>query len=261
MPTKERPNEKIARWIVSRVLECRVSRFEDGKQDSQVDALIHPTGGDPVGMEIVGDHDPDFNEQWSAMDKINHKIEVPGLRRRWSVSLSRSARVKTLVRVLPDLMLRLEAGDITWSRWQVPEEFAAIGVQSAHPIDDQRSGIVHLNAEGWSGIAGEPQLSPWIQDMFARHPDVPTKLAAHPSREGHAFLWVTTVSDYAVQFTLEDRSQGLPTDRPDLPDGVTHVWVASSLTSQGVVAWFPDRGWWRTPWQWPDEPLLIPDSF
>lgn len=256
----ERPNERLARWIVAEVLRPPVRRFEDGRRNAQVDAEIvlqdHRTG-----LEIVSDQDPVFNGQWAALEKIGHKVEVPGLERRWIVSLTRRAKIKDVVVGLPTLMLRLPSGEITWPRWGVPDEFERVGAISAHPIEDERSGVVHLTTEGWSGSAGESVLSPWIDEMFSRHPDVPHKLAAHPTADGHAFLWVTTSSDFAVQFALEDRGQGVPTDTPTLPEGVTHIWVAGSASSQGVVAWFPDGGWWRTPWQWSNRPPVIPDDF
>lgn len=58
----ERPDERAARQIVARVLGLRVSRFEDGTSDSQVDALIHGSDG-PAALEVVGDHEEAFNAQ------------------------------------------------------------------------------------------------------------------------------------------------------------------------------------------------------
>jgi hypothetical protein len=81
--------------------------------------------------------------------------------------------------------------------------------------------------------------------------DVPAKLAAH--------IWVTITSDMGVQMQLEPgEDQPFPVTPPQLPAGVTHVWVAHQVRFKGVLAWFPDRGWWRTAWTWPPERQVAP---
>jgi hypothetical protein len=248
----ERPNERRARRIVAQALGCEVRRFEDESANAQVDAEILLPGG-AAGMEIVADHDPAEMSQWNALAKLNHEVPVPQLQLRWIVTLRRSAKVKNAAKELPRLMPMLERGEIQWPRRGAPPEFERIGVDDAIPItnDDRPGGRVHLMAEGRSGSAGTSNLAPWIASMFDRHPDVSRKLNAHPTEHGHAFLWATGATDFDVQFALEDRGQALPREAPFLPIGVTHVWVGGGMSSQGTLAWFPDRGWWRTSWQWP----------
>lgn len=156
-------------------------------------------------------------------------------------------------------MMRWEAGELApLPKRNVPRELDRLGVDSAYPIADDGSGIIYRNGAGWSGSAGAPQLASWVEDMLGRHDDVARKLESHPTRDGHAFLWATMSSDYETQFCPEDRRQDLPQDSPRLPNGVTHVWVGGLMSSQGVLAWFPDRGWWRTPWKWPTSREQLP---
>lgn len=249
---EERRNELFARLVVAQALGCVVERFEDGSRDSQVDAqILHPHGA--AGLEIVADIDPEQSSMWGALDAVGHEVYVDGLTRRWIVSLRRSASVKKAVAAIPALMLSLERGDLHLQRARVPAALDAIGVKSVYPItgDDRAGGRVHLKMEGWGGSAGREELTPWLSQMFERHDDVRRKLAAHPTADGHAFFWVTSGSDFSAQFALENRGQDLPTLVPELPRGVTHVWVGGLSSSQGVLAWFPDCGWWRTPWVWP----------
>jgi hypothetical protein len=176
------------------------------------------------------------------------------------VSIKRDAQVKRIAADLPELVARLESGHLVWPRFgKAPSEFKELGVRNAWPSSDD-GGVIYLLSEGWAGWEGR-ELTPWLDQMFERHPDVPAKLAAHPASAGHAFLWVTASTDFSVQSCLEDRGQPLPSETPTLPEGVTHLWVASSMSSQGVLAWFPDRGWWRTPWEWSSEPPQIPAGF
>lgn len=257
----EKPNERAARHIVSEVLGVPVTRFDDGSAPSQVDALVHYPDGTGA-LEVVGDHESAFNEQWAALEKVRHRVDVPGLRSVWSAQLERRAQVRRVAQELPALVLRWQ-DDLSrrHARSELPQELTNLGVIMLYPLEDnQRSGYVNLHAEGWGGFAGSKKMSSYVERVLAQHDDVPRKLAAHPTPEKHAFIWTTIGTDYSIQFQLEDREQSLPTEPPKLPNGVTHVWVGGSFNSQGVLAWFPDRGWWRTPWSWPTDQALVLDD-
>ena len=256
---KEKPNEVLARHVVSQSLGLPVRRFEDGKADSQVDAVIEFPDGREAALEIVADHEGAFNAQWAALEKVGHQIEVPELAHVWSAQLARRARVKEVVKQLPSLVVALEgAGFLDPGRGgSMPADVARLGVQMLYTLDDpDRSGRINLHAEGWSGWASSESINDYVERVLTEAADVPAKLAAHPLREKHAFIWTTIGSEYGIQSRLERREQPLPEGAPDLPRGVTHVWVAGSFTSQGVLAWFPERGWWRSGWEWPESGVL-----
>jgi hypothetical protein len=253
----EKPNERLARHIVSTTLGLPVTRYEDGTADSQVDALIHGSEGAAV-LEIVADHEASFNAQWDALERVGHRVEVPGLRRAWSAQLARRSKVNGVVKALPLLMRRLE-GQLNDARRprDLPEALTRLGIKMLYPLDDdKRSGYVNLHPEGWGGFASSETMGHYVERILANADDVPSKLAKHAASEKHAFIWTTIGTDYGIQFQLERRDQPLPKDPPRLPQGVTHVWVVGSFTSQGAVAWFPDRGWWRPDWAWPEDHSL-----
>lgn len=259
----ERINERVARHIVSQALNVPVSRFEDGLADSQVDALIHYPDRH-AALEVIGDHEEAFNRQWAALDRLGHRLIVPGLRYRWCVQLARRAKINEVARKLPAMLLRYEDEPDELSsaraRWgTAPDNMAALGVLMVYIIGGGPAGRVDLHVEGWSGSAGSGAVGAWVAEVLESQPDVPAKLLAHPTSEKHAFIWTTIGSSYSVQFAIENRAQPLPEVAPELPEGVTHVWVAGSFTSQGCLAWFPDRGWWRVPWAWPSGPLELAD--
>jgi hypothetical protein len=245
----EKPDEEAACQIVASALGVQVSRFEDGRANSQVDALIHDPNG-PSALEIVGDHEDAFNAQWKALERIDHVLNVPGLIRVWTVVLTRAASVRRIARDLPPHLLDFDTNYVATTygraRRKVSPEMARLGVIHAYPVDgDSRLGRVNLHAEGWSGSTGAATMAEYVERILAEADDVPSKLAAHPSPDKHAFIWATIGTDYGVQAQLENRDMSLPQQAPALPNGVTHVWVAGSFTSQGVLTWFPDRGWWR----------------
>lgn len=201
-------------------------------------------------LEVIGDHDDAFNRVWRAIEKYGKDLHVAGLRSRWVVTVTADAHIKGLVRTLPARLLAAQdepGADAGWRRPRLPEMLDDLDLNGAYPCAGEPVGQVRLRHPGWSGTAGADAISLWIGQVLARQADVPVKLAAHPSAQKHAFIWATIGSDYGTQLDLEDRGQPLPTSAPVLPAGVTHIWVAGTMSSQGCLAWFPDRGWWRVP--------------
>lgn len=263
--TAERPNERVARYVVSTALGVEVRRVEDGSAPSQVDASFVYADGRRAMLEVVADQDSPVDAQWAALEDVEHRLTVPGLRGTWIAHLTWQAKVRDVGRDLPRLAIqwqhRLKASDSTGRlRGMLPLSLHRLGVRAFDKLrEGDDPGVIRLMTEGWSGTAGSDELGPFVDRVLGQHRDVPAKLARCSADERHAFIWVTTASDFAAQYALEDRDQPPPTTAPNLPGSVSHVWVAGSSPSQGVLAWFPDRGWWRTPFVWPTEGPLTMD--
>ncbi|MEE6297187.1 hypothetical protein [Georgenia wangjunii] len=259
---KERPNERAARQIVSSILGLPVLRYEDGTTNGQVDALIVKPEGN-AALEIIADHEDAFNAQWKALNRIGHKILVPELDHAWSAWLARRAQVKAVVRHLPAIaMAAQESAKVGASLdAQTEETMDRLGISALNPLEHDRTGVVKLHAEGWGGVVTDRSMADFVEQVLRDAPDVARKLNTHSTSERHAFIWSTIGTDYAIQFQLERRDQPLPTEVPRLPSGITHVWVAGSFNSQGVLAWSSDCGWWRPDWGWPTSgPLPLNDD-
>ena len=251
----ESPDEELARDVVSKVLGVPVKRFEDGTAPGQVDALIYYSDRD-AALEVVADHDPDYNKQQDALRRTKDQIEVSGLRKSWMVLLSRRANINRVKAALPELLLGFQDNPPPQrpqrQPWDEPSELDRLGVTKAQPMDRSSvSGRVWLVPQAWAGFAGtEHTIGEWVTKVLRREADVAAKLAAHPDvAERHAFIWATPISDMEVQTQLEPGDDHpFPVTAPTLPDGVTHIWTAGQLFSQGALAWSAHRGWWRTPW-------------
>lgn len=259
----EKLNERVARHLVARALGVSVSRHEDGTKDSQVDAMIHGADG-LEALEIIADHEAGFNAQWAALERLNHRLEVPGLRRDWSVQLVRSARVKDIAKYLPALMLALQDEQVPSGPERpraVSNDMARLGVQVLYPLSGAGSGRVHLRAQGWGSPAASKTMARFVEQVLDAAPDVPHKLSQDSAPRKHAFIWTTIGTDYGIQSGLERREQPLPLESPVLPSGVTHVWVAGSFGTQGALVWFPERGWWRPEYPWSEgEPSSLVEN-
>jgi hypothetical protein len=238
---------------VSAVLGVPVKRFEDGTAPRQVDALVQYPDR-LAALEVWADHDPDLNAQWEALERMNYQLQVPGLRQSWGVILKRKAKIKRLASELPSLLLALQNDPAPRPSWRVPPGLERLKVSRVWPIAGAQSGLAYLHMQPSGGFAGDERtVGEWVTTVLSgRAADVPTKLADHPGvAERHAFIWIRPNSDFGVQAQLESGDDHpFPTTPPLLPEGVTHVWVAGSTWFQGVLAWFPDRSWWRTPWTW-----------
>jgi hypothetical protein len=250
----EGDDERLARGIAETVLGVPVKRFDDGTANSQVDALIHYPDRE-AALEVVADHDKAFNAQQDALHDSKDRIDVPGLRESWTALLSRKAKIKTIKEALPALLLALQADPPPTRSYRTPA-LDQLGITSAWPMTSSVPGRVYLVPQPWGGFAGtEHTVGEWVTRVLDEQADVAAKLAAHPDvTERHAFIWATPTSDMEVQIQLGPGDDHLfPVTAPTLPTGVTHVWVGDRQWSKGVLAWFPDRGWWRTPWKWPTE--------
>jgi len=103
----ERPDERLARHIVSTVLGVPVERHDYGTAPRQVDALVcYPDR--VAALEVVADPDKEFNDQQVALYGKKNPLEVPGLRKSWIVLLSRQAKINNVKRALPALLLDLQ---------------------------------------------------------------------------------------------------------------------------------------------------------
>jgi hypothetical protein len=255
-------NERMAFKVVGDGLGVEVVPYDDNSRPRMVDALIPPDGA----LEVIGDHDSDFNALWKRLNRSGHGVEIPTLKHGWHVGIAHSANVNRLTKALPAFLLGLEAHGIR-STTEAPirppygatadidKQMEALGIQSARQDSAMPKGRVQFWAMGWTGTsdADNDVLADWVGTVLANQTDVASKLGDHPGvTQRHAFIWATVGTAYAVQRCLEaDGPLPEPLTAPELPGGITHIWIAGGMSGQGVVAWFPDRGWWRTGWRWP----------
>jgi hypothetical protein len=119
---------------------------------------------------------------------------------------------------------------------------------------------VVISARILIGREGNPNALPaWAaQFLTDTAPDVPQKLAASGHPERHAFIWATFTTPYEIASILD--GDAFPTQAPQLPDGVTHLWVGAWYARTRTLYWRPDHGWseaYRIP---PDGRLDLSES-
>jgi hypothetical protein len=188
---------------------------------------------------------------------------VPDIAGGWSAGLHPTANFKRIRQELPALLQSLESQgihdpqpEVDWEPGPHKEAIRSLGVVRLAQHGTDFPGAVYLNVEqdpertgGLSPTDGRPLLD-WL-DVWLARPDKAdniAKLAASNADERHLFLILPSFADApfgVVDMLIRDDSP-LPDTSPDLPPGVTHLWMLSTWNfSSTGIRWSPDDGWSR----------------
>lgn len=288
----ERPLERMARAIVANHLDTLVDRSDDGTAPGQPDGLIYLTEGGYAPLEVVSDHDGDYNRLSDALahqgETITTTPDDPG----WYVALHHRSNLKRIRNLLPTILRELPPAEFL--EGAVPADTWAAGPDHVDRLDQLASlgvsylaaypdvpGLIGIGTKGWSSWGDPIDVVPWVARVLDREADVAEKLERHGGPQRHAFLWATLGSAWAINSALdwhEDspplpkpigpeideefwdmllgpehlRPEPAPLTDPDLPAGISHLWLASTLSGRGALHWSPDGGWERTGWRTPE---------
>ncbi len=218
--------------------------------------------------EVVTDIDEQYSAMVSAVRDVQ-EVPAPCLGRLWWVTVSPSARLRTLVTTLPEL-LRVAEDAKAYFEIVVPQQnlerhsadavrrLANLGVVqlASRPLGTGEPGKVLIHGEGTGGPAqlDWPSFDRWLAAFLfdKKRADVRKKLDASGSMERHVFIGASFSTPWAAYHALSDEYRDLPPSDPKLPTEVTHLWAWSYPIGR-CIAWFPDTGWfdpssrWATP--------------
>ncbi|WP_414173038.1 hypothetical protein [Clavibacter tessellarius] len=260
--------ERWARKIVSESLGVPVDRYDDGLENGQVDAVIRTEAG-PAPLEVVGDHDGAFTKTWNRLKANEFRFVADPEQPSWHVIVSRSAQLKKLEKSLPAQLASMTYADNPFDypsatnfdseddyeeRLRTRQALERHGVQWLAPIDG--TGIIRASVEGWNSWEDPIEFLPWIPRILNRHPDKAAKLQRFGGAETHVFIWATVGKVWSVNSMLmqdDDDQPSMPQGAPVLPDGVTDVWIASTMSRRDCLHWSPRTQWERFEWEPDDE--------
>ena len=250
------PHEEQARQLVEAYLGVPVVQHDDNTKPADPDLRIEYADRPHAVMEIVRDAD---RRRVELLANVAKRGEVPAparLRASWNVMVAEDARISTVVATIGDLLLYAEQQRLPATfrarRGSTDDTFAALlagsGVDtiSAYPPNPATGPEITLiaPARGYH-VGGWDALNAWLDDVFAREPDVPAKLLRSKFPERHAMIVTTFAGNFDIfAALLGDRSgmdlPALPVEPPQLPDGVDAVWIWGPSR---LIAWLPDTGW------------------
>lgn len=254
-----RPEEVFASRCIRRALGgVEVRQHDDGSEDGMFDLEVRRGDRPVAAVEVTMAADEPSIKLWRALDS-GRRLIFDDLAGGWIVALRPEARAREVLQYLPNLLRDLEAAEVhsvrpdgvhggefehRAERLRIADLFQSAG--TAYP------GSVLLNVEqpqekttgcvADTGDAIAEWLGPWIRARRARKIG---KLRRSGANERHLFVVLPGDADapFAVTDLLLRRDGPLPTIPPDLPDGMTHVWVVSTWDSGHGMRWSPEDGW------------------
>lgn len=238
--------------MVREALQVPVCHHDDGSAPSMYDLVAH-LGGRLAAIEVVAAADAGAVELWNLMNG-NGRWTDQRLSGGWAVTVRPGARWQILRTELPDLLLAAENAGVKEFRSErdrpmtpLGSQAAALAVIRAVQGGTEFPGSIYPTFEPSAGFSDSgATLVAWIGD-YLRLPttrDVLGKLEASGADERHAFVFVPgfSTAPLPVEMLLMGSEPGVPVDPPDLPDPVTHIWVASTWNSPVGLRWGPE-GW------------------
>jgi hypothetical protein len=174
----------------------------------------------------------------------------------WYITLRSEANIKAVKKGLTELLLTLEAAGLAEASAEVPygrqdpalsAALDRLSIDHATRVSSGDAGTIHLGSVPIVSSVDSTgsQVVAWVGE-FLRHPtkaDVLSKLRNSKAPRKEAFIAVEMQgAPDAVTLYLTGTIEVAPTLIPDLPGGITGVWVCHSGARQGLY-W--DGGAWQ----------------
>ncbi len=228
--------EGRAARVVARATGLHTFIQDDNRSPRTPDLRMEDLGRIVGVGEVVTTTDGARAQQLRAFSNGELEFERKELRGTWWVTVTPLARRVGLERTLVDAFSKLEArGDHTRVSPLHPElfpeiaELALLGLTeiSCNPTPQDGPGKIHGLPEGiggpvaidWDGCAA------WISE-FLRSDRCRGKVEKlQGAGESHLYVGVTGADPWPVHQALEILGSEVPLPAPDLPDGLTHLWI------------------------------------
>jgi hypothetical protein len=256
-----RADEEWARIAIEAATGVPVTQHDDGSKPAMHDLDLQVPGQAPAAVEVSGAVDELAADLWNVANR-NGRWIAPDLAGGWFVYVdpyARRRRGTLLHRDLPRFLRELEelgvteypAATVEASRLE-PSAAQLHVVRARQNRTDYRGSIYvqpELPADQWTGFV-QPNgdaIATWVGDFLPddERADVRRKLAASGAALRHAFVVVAALPGvpFSVTEGLIRNDTAVPTIPPELPNDITHVWIASAWSSGMGFHWDPDIGW------------------
>lgn len=222
------------------------------------DLKIEYPDGRVGAVEVTAAEDQDLAERQGALSGRRALLRDDRLANGWLVVLRDSAQVNVARERLPTLLLRLEAvglqegsvfsaggldeeGEHAWL-----EQMARSQVQTAKTTGGPAGTVILTGPMRVGFLSQDPDnVVTFVEEFVASRPSDVAKLDRAGTAERHLFIWGGVFSTGWVPLrALERDVPQLPLRAPQLPEGLTHVWVAPEATPPArIVFWAATTGW------------------
>lgn len=243
-----RKEETWVKGLIEAALQgVTVEPHDDGSRSSMHDLNLARDGVVFGACEVTAAADQKAVETWNIANGDGERWIEEGLVGGWMLTLRPGCSIKTLRRKAPGLLRRLEDNP---HDTDAKNGLRRLGVLDAHQGGTSFPGSVYLTVdqgrEFTGGIVADTGdgLVGWF-DEWVREPEQThniDKLTKSGLPETHLFVILPGFSSgpFTATDLLMRTNPPLPTIPPDLPAGLTHLWLASTWTTGAIYHWGPD---------------------
>ena len=249
----------VRSWAGSSASVNNIGQGTGGGPDFEI---VYNDGRTAIG-EVGWHQDREIQQMWAEAHKRPETQQVrlsPGAGQ-WMVSLSRGASIKRLYAQLPSLVDELLNQGQTelliqgaWPLGPVADSARLLGIQDMSLVKNVGPDRAIFFMPGSGGaIPPDPNvIATWVDEVVAdpRYLDMTAKLLDLKADERHIFIMSGSLTSFGVEERLGRLDQVLPTISPVVPEGITHVWVASRFKfseDSSLGLWSVGRGWVKVP--------------
>ncbi|MEV0935579.1 hypothetical protein ACIBMX_21725 [Streptomyces phaeochromogenes] len=229
-----------------------ITNDADGRQGAYDLALTHEER--TIALEVKLVVDPRHRAAGTKSNQLGY-IRQAGLTYTWLVYLSPDKSWKRALARIPNLLSELEERGVLpetapyfWQHdFNLYIEFERLGIDSLSciPSTEKHPPGYYVMQASWGGIVPELERVVASACELVSSPSMSKlrrQLAAAETDERHAFLIYGWEYMEAVPLSHEGP---LPSDPPELPEGIDGVWLSTTASRSPAIAWIPRRGWIR----------------
>ena len=245
--------------VVRAHLQVPVVQHDDQSVAGMYDLKIEYPDGRVGAVEVTAAENQDLAERQAALAGRRALLLDDRLTHGWLVVLRDSAQVNVARERLSTLLLRLESVGLQEASvfsagglyeedehaW-LPEQLARSQVQTAKTTGGPAGTVIMTGPMRVSFLSQEPDdVVTFVEDFVASRPSDVARLGRAGTPERHLFICSGVFSTGWVSLrALELDVPQLPRRAPQLPEGVTHVWVAPEVTPPArIVVWSATTDW------------------
>jgi hypothetical protein len=245
--------------VVRAHLQVPVVQHDDQSVAGMYDLKIEYPDGRVGAVEVTAAEDQDLAARQGALTGRRALLQDDRLAHGWLVVLCDTAQVNAARERLPRLLMRLEAVGLQEASvfsaggldeddehaW-LPEQLARSQVQTAKTTGGPAGTVILTGPMRVGFLSQDPDdVVTFVEEFVASRPSDVAKLGRAGTAERHLFIWGGVFSTGWVPLrALELDVPQLPLRAPQLPEELTHVWVAPAATRPArIVVWSATTDW------------------
>lgn len=247
--------EEVAKAVVESVLRGSVMDFIEDQSQGSHDFHLTLPDGNVAALEVTTATDQEYRGTAAAIfdpQLGGNPVAIGKCGNVWILDVHKTARIARIRSEVAQYLTAIESAGIQlFAPWDSVREHEAVvaimadlGVVAGAVFPTAGPGRAYLQIAGEPGMADVEQVLAPIS-VVSQKSDNRRKLAATEAAERHLFVFIDDSESDALASLLICHP---PTDPPNLPSEITHLWVATYFGKRDqFVYWRTDESGWLEP--------------